>query len=273
MKHMMLPQKAMEIRRSILKMIFNAGSGHVDSSFSAVEILVVLYYTILRIRPDEPNWEDRDRFILSKGHAVPAVYAILSDLGFFPSSDLTTLRKITSHLQGHPSLETPGIDVATGSLGQGLSIGCGIAYANERLSSDPKRRVYVLLGDGELNEGQIWEAAMLAAHFELNSLTAIIDCNGLQYTGSTSEVMNSAPLAQKFEAFGWNVLPVDGHSFDELHHAFVQAERYSSPTTILAQTIKGKGVSFMENNLEWHGKAPSRAEYEKALEELSVAEQ
>lgn len=268
MDNSQLEEKARNIRLSVLDMVFTAGSGHIDSSFSAVEILVALYYRFLKFRQDEPAWAQRDRFILSKGHAAPVLYAILADLGFFPQSDLSKLRDVASHLQGHPSLETPGIDSATGSLGQGLSIACGIAFANERIHRDPSRQVYALLSDGELNEGQIWEAAMMAAHFRLRNLTAIVDCNGLQYTGATSVVMSTEPLRAKFEAFRWEVLVVNGHSIVELCQALARCADATGPTMILAKTVKGKGVSFMENNLEWHGKVPTPEKYRAARMEL-----
>jgi len=267
-----LETKSREIRNLILDMVYNAGSGHIDSSFSTVEILVTLYYKFIHYKADDPNWPERDYLILSKGHAAPTLYAILSDLGFFPKEELNKLRSIQSYLQGHPTRSTPGVETATGSLGQGLSIACGISFANKFLHKK-SNRTYVVLSDGELNEGQIWEAAMMASHYRLRNLIAIVDCNGLQYTGATTSVMNTEPLAQKFGSFGWEVISLDGHSIEGLSNAInhaIQDQERICPYIIIAKTIKGKGVSFMENNLEWHGKVPNEELYNQAKKELKV---
>jgi len=264
-----LQAMAKTLRRHIIEMTSAAASGHPGGSLSAVEILTTLYFRVLRYRPAEPQWPDRDRFILSKGHAAPLLYSVLAEVGCLSTEEICTLRKIDSRLQGHPDkLCTPGLEATSGSLGQGLSIGIGIALAG-RLDAKGYR-VYVLLGDGECDEGQVWEAAMAAAHYKLDHLVGIVDHNGLQIDGWNKDVMNLEPLPDKWRSFGWNVIEVDGHDFTQIRAALEQAERVKGqPTMIIAHTIKGKGVSFMENNVDFHGKAPTREEAEKALRELA----
>jgi len=259
-----LENKAKRIRRHIIKMIAEAGSGHPGGSLSATEIITVLFFNKMRYKADDPKWGDRDRFVLSKGHAAPALYAALAEAGFFSVDELKNLRKINSILQGHPSIITPGVEICSGSLGQGLSVANGMALAGK---IDKKNYyVYVLLGDGEVQEGQIWEAAMTAAHYKLDNLTAVLDRNGLQIDGKTEDVMGLEPLADKWRAFGWDVVEVNGHSFEELINAM--NKKSEKPKMIIARTIKGKGVSFMENNVDFHGKAPTKEEAEIALKEL-----
>lgn len=263
-----LNMKAREIRRSILIMTTKAGSGHPGGSLSAADIIAALYFHHLRYDAKNPKWEDRDRFVLSKGHACPAVYAALAEAGFFPKEALWTLRKMGSILQGHPDMTiTPGIEASTGNLGQGLSFGIGMALAG-RLDRKGYR-VYVLLGDGELDEGQVWEAAMATTHFKIDSLTAIVDVNGMQLDGFTKDIMSLEPLAQKWEAFGWHVLEIDGHNMRQILDALDMAERVrDKPTVIIAHTIKGKGVSFMESQVYYHGKSLTEESLPRALAEL-----
>ncbi len=263
-----LEKKARVIRSDIIRMVAEAGSGHPGGSLSAAEIVTVLYFHVMRIRPDEPDWPDRDRFVLSKGHAAPLLYAVLAERGYFPAEELITLRKLGSRLQGHPAFgKLPGIEASTGSLGQGLSISLGIALAGKIDHRD--YRVYALLGDGENEEGQVWEAAMAAAHYRVDNLTAILDYNGLQIDGPVADVLSPLPLPEKWRSFGWEVREVDGHSFEELLAAFEWAKGvHDRPSMIIAKTVKGKGVSFMENAVDWHGKAPDREQAEKALAEL-----
>ena len=259
---------ALELRRSILRTITAGGSGHPGGSLSAVEILVALYYRVLNHDPNNPAAPERDRFILSKGHIVPALYAVLADWGYIHPNELTTLRKIGSRLQGHSHIMTPGIEMSGGSLGQGLSFAIGTALA-ARLDQR-NYRVYALLGDGECDEGQIWEAAMSAAHHGVTNLTAIIDRNRIQNDRFTSETMELEPLADKWRSFSWNTLEVNGHAVEELLGALGKAIACTTqPTIIIAQTVKGKGVSFMENNPAFHGKAPTPEQLEQALQELS----
>jgi transketolase len=262
------PEAARQMRIDILDMVFRASSGHIDSSFSIVEILTALYGSVLRVRPSEPNWPQRDRLVLSKGHAAPALYAALSLRGFFARAELWSLRTSASPLQGHPRLSTPGVDAPTGSLGQGLSIAAGMAYAAERLRRYAATRVFAVLSDGELNEGQTWEAIMFAGHQKLASLYMIIDLNGLQYSGTTTEVLNITDLLSAIKAFGWAVMEADGHSIAQLRESLQECAE--APKAIIARTIKGKGVSFFENNLAWHGKVPTRAEYLSARAELTA---
>jgi transketolase len=259
---------AKRLRRHIITMTGKAGSGHPGGSLSSVEIVTALYWKVLRHRPAAPQWADRDRFILSKGHAAPVLYAALAECGYFPVAELATLRQLGSRLQGHTDrTTTPGVEMSSGSLGQGLSFAIGVALAG-RLNSQGYR-VYALLGDGECDEGQVWEGAMAAAHFKLDSLTAIVDNNGLQISGCNCDVMNLEPLNQKWAAFGWHVIEADGHDFTQLFHAFSKAKMVKGqPAVIIAHTIKGKGVSFMENNVDFHGKAPNAAEVAIALKEL-----
>lgn len=263
-----LAKKAKLLRQHVVKMIGQAGSGHPGGSLSAIEIITSLFFHFLRYNPQDPKWPDRDRFILSKGHAAPALYAALAEAGFFPTEELSTLRRIDSRLQGHTDMNfTPGVEMSAGALGQGLSFGIGTALAG-RLDNRPYR-VYVLLGDGECDEGQVWEAAMAAPHFKLGNLTAIVDHNKQQIGGWTQEVMNLGSLYEKWRSFGWRVKEVDGHSFKELLAAFEEASSIKEkPTCIIAHTIKGKGVSFMENNPEFHGRAPNPEELKQALQEL-----
>ncbi len=259
---------ARRLRRHIITMIGKAGSGHPGGSLSAVEILTVLYFKVLRHKPSDPCWPDRDRFILSKGHAAPLLYATLAECGYFPRDELSTLRQLGSRLQGHTDRTlTPGVEMSAGALGQGLSFAIGVALAGRLGLQD--YRVYVLLGDGECDEGQVWEAGMAAAHFKLDNLVAIVDNNGLQIDGWNREVMNLEPLNRKWEAFGWYVIEVDGHDLAQLSGAFDRAKQVKGqPVVIIAHTVKGKGVSFMENNPDFHGKAPDAGEVEIALREL-----
>ena len=259
---------AKKLRRHIITMTGKAGSGHPGGSLSAVEIVTALYFGLLRHKPSDPQWADRDRFILSKGHAAPLLYAALAECGYLPIDELITLRQLDSRLQGHTDRTvTPGVEMSAGALGQGLSFAIGVALGG-RLNSQ-KYRVYVLLGDGECDEGQVWEGAMAAAHYKVDNLVAIVDNNGLQIDGWNRDVMNLDPFNQKWQAFGWHVIEVDGHDLAQLIDAFNQAKLIKGqPTVIIAHTIKGKGVSFMENNADFHGKAPTAAEVEIALKEL-----
>ncbi|MFC2011058.1 transketolase [Chloroflexota bacterium] len=260
---------AKRLRRHVVSMIGKAGSGHPGGSLSAVEIVTALYFGQLRHNPQDPQWSDRDRFILSKGHAAPLLYAVLAEGGYFPVEELSTLRQLDSRLQGHTDrTATPGVEMSAGSLGQGLSFATGVALAG-RLNSQ-EYMVYVLLGDGECDEGQVWEAAMAAAHFKVDNLVAIVDNNGLQIDGWNRDVMNLDPFNKKWQAFGWHVIEVDGHDLAQLIEAFGQTRMIKGkPTVIIAHTVKGKGVSFMENNADFHGKAPTTVEMEIALKELA----
>lgn len=263
-----LPPMAKKLRRHIITMITTAGSGHPGGSLSAVEIITTLYFKVMRHSPANPDWHDRDRFILSKGHAAPLLYAALAESGYIPVEELSTLRKLGSRLQGHTdSTATPGVEMSAGALGQGLSFGIGIALAARLNTQD--YRVYVLLGGGECDEGQVWEAAMAAAQFKLDNLVAIIDHNELQIDGWNREVMNIEPLPEKWRSFGWYVIEINGHDFTQILSALEEAQTITGqPTVIIAHTIKGKGVSFMENNVDFHGKAPTPEEAERALKEL-----
>jgi len=267
-----LKLKASKIRKHIVKMITKAKSGHPGGSLSAVEIVTALYFKVMRHDPKNPKWEDRDRFILSKGHATPLLYSILAESGYFGVEELLTLRKFGSRLQGHPDMKRlPGVEISTGSLGQGLSVGNGMAIAGKLNKKD--YRVYVLLGDGECQEGQIWEAAISASHYKLDNLTAIVDYNKLQIDGPVEKVMNISPLTDKWRAFGWHVIEINGHNFEEILEAFEEAKKTKNrPTVIVAHTIKGKGISFMENVVDFHGKAPTEAQMIQALEELEKEE-
>lgn len=257
-------------RRLIVEMTCAAKSGHPGGSLSAVEILASLYFRIMRVDPENPGWPDRDRFVLSKGHASPVLYSVLALRGYFPEEELMGFRKIDSMLQGHPDMKgTPGVDMSTGSLGQGLAVANGMAMAGKLDGKD--YRVYVLLGDGEVQEGMVWEAAMAAAHYKLDNLTAFLDHNGLQIDGANSQVMGVEPLRDKWTAFGWNVIEIDGHSYGEIIDAADEARRVKGkPTIVIAKTIKGKGISYMENAVDWHGKAPSREQADAAIKELEV---
>ena len=263
-----LEETAREIRIDILKMLHEAQSGHTGGSLSAAEIVTALYFEQMKHRPKDPQWKERDRFVLSKGHAAPLLYAALAKSGYFDTKELMSLRKLKSNLQGHPDMrKTPGVEVCTGSLGQGLSMANGMAMAN-RLDGT-QSRVYVLLGDGESQEGQVWEAAMTAAHYRLDNLCAILDKNGLQIDGTTRDIMNIEPLPEKWRAFNWNVITINGHDFREILTAFANAREIKhQPTIIIAETIKGKGVSIFENKVKYHGTAPTDDELKLALKEL-----
>ncbi len=265
-----LKKKARNIRKDILIMLANAGSGHTGGSLSAADIVTVLYYSKMKHDPRNPRWPERDRFILSKGHAAPLLYAVLADCGYFDKKELMTLRKLGSRLQGHPDCKVlPGVEMSTGSLGQGLSVGNGLAMAGKLNNSN--YRVYVLLGDGENQEGQIWEAAMTASHYRLDNLCAILDRNGLQIDGQVEEIMSIEPIVDKWTAFGWAVLEIDGHDMRQILDAFDKAEDMKGrPTMIIAHTIKGKGVSFFEGKVAYHGIAPTKEELERALVELEA---
>ncbi|ERT34930.1 MULTISPECIES: transketolase [Fusobacterium] len=264
-----LKEKAKEIRRSIVSMITEAKSGHPGGSLSATDILTALYFSEMNIDPANPKMEGRDRFVLSKGHAAPAIYATLAEKGYFSKDELMTLRKFGSRLQGHPDMKKlPGIEISTGSLGQGLSVANGMAL-NAKMFNE-NYRTYVILGDGEIQEGQIWEAAMTAAHYKLDNLCTFLDNNNLQIDGNVSEIMGVEPLDKKWEAFGWNVIKIDGHDFEQILSALDKArECKDKPTMVIAKTIKGKGVSFMENVCGFHGVAPTLEELERALAELA----
>jgi transketolase len=259
---------ACKVRRGIIDGVFHAKAGHPGGSLSSAELYTYLYFQEMRIDPAEPKAPARDRFVLSKGHAAPGLYSALAYRGFFPVEELKTLRHLGSRLQGHPSMTaTPGVDMSTGSLGQGISTAAGMAKAAKLQGQDIN--VYTLLGDGELAEGQVWEAAMFSAHYKLDNLCVIVDLNGLQIDGATKDVMDSSPVDDKFESFGFEAVTVDGHSFEELGAAFEQfRQTEGKPFAIIMKTTKGKGVSFMENKAEWHGKAPNAEEYEIAVKEL-----
>lgn len=263
-----LEKTARQIRRDILAMTHAAKSGHPGGSLSACDLAVALYFGVLRHDPRNPSWEGRDHVLFSKGHVAPLQYACLARAGYFDLSHLQTLRKLGSILQGHPNMhKTPGVEVSSGSLGQGLSVatGLGLGIRMRRAAN----RVYCILGDGELQEGQVWEAAMSAAHFKLDNLCAIVDFNGVQLDGPVADIMGVAPLADKWRAFGWHVIEIDGHDFRQILAAYAEAEKTKGrPTAIIAHTVKGKGVSFMENRAEWHGKAPNDDELRAALAEL-----
>ena len=253
-----------------LQCVHDAASGHPGGSLSCMDILTVLYFGVMRIDPEAPKAPNRDRFVMSKGHCTPALYSVLAMRGYFPEAQLKLFRSIEGHFSGHPDMvNVPGVDMSTGSLGQGISAAVGMAIAGKLDKKD--YRVYSILGDGEIEEGQTWEAAMAAAKFQLDNLCAVVDVNGLQIDGKTSDVMPSEPLDKKYEAFGWHVIKIDGHNYDEIIAAFKEAETIKGkPTMILAKTVKGKGVSFMENNAGWHGKAPSDEEYDQAVSELNA---
>jgi transketolase len=257
------------MRRDILNMIFKANSGHPGGSLSAVEMIVALYWRIMKHKPGEPHWPDRDRFILSKGHAAPVLYAALAECGYFPKEALATLRQTGSILQGHTErTHTPGVEMSSGSLGQGLSVAVGAALAG-RLDNAPWR-VYCMISDSECQEGQTWEAITAGGNYKVDNLTVLVDNNGVQLSGFDKDIMNVEPLHQKFDGFGWNVIEIDGHNIDQVLHAIKISQTFKGkPTIIIAHTVKGKGVSFMENNVEFHGKAPNAEQLEKALKELA----
>ncbi len=266
MKNTML--YAYKARRHAIEGIYNAKAGHPGGSLSIADILAVLYFEKMNIDPKNPKDENRDRFVLSKGHCAPSLYGILAERGYFPIEDCKTLRKIDSYLQGHPDMKgIPGVDMSTGSLGQGISAANGMALSAKL--DNKGYRVYTILGDGEIEEGQVWEAAMFAAHYKLDNLTAFVDYNGLQIDGDISEVMNSNPIDEKFRAFNWHVIKIDAHNYDEIRQAIEEAKNTKGkPTVIIAKSVKGKGVSYMENQASWHGAAPNIEQYEIAIKEL-----
>ena len=263
--------KACKARMGIIEGVFNAKSGHPGGSLSCVDIITYLYFNHMNVDPQNPKDENRDRFVLSKGHAAPALYAVLANKGYFPVDELKTLRKSDSMLQGHPSIKyTPGVDMCTGSLGQGISAACGMALGAKL--SGKSFRVFTVLGDGEIQEGQVWEAAMYASAKGLDNLVAVVDNNGLQIDGTIAEVNSPYPIAEKFKSFGWNVIEICAHSFDEIEAAFSAAAEFKGkPSVIVANSVKGKGVSFMENQVSWHGSAPNAEQYEQAMAELTKA--
>ena len=267
-----LKKTANNIRLGIIEGVYNAGCGHPGGSLSIADILAYLYFKEMNVDPKNPKLEGRDRFVLSKGHTAPALYATLAERGFIPKEDLKTLRKTDSYLQGHPDMKgTPGVDMTTGSLGLGFSAACGMALSGKVYGND--YRVFAILGDGESEEGQVWEAAMFAAHYKLDNLTCVLDWNGLQIDGPVAEVMNPTPLDEKFRAFGWHVISISAHDFDEIEAAFNEARTVvGKPTMIIAKSVKGKGVSYMENECAWHGQAPKEDLYKVALADLLAIE-
>ena len=271
MNQLELKQIANEVRKGIVTAVHSAKSGHPGGSLSAADILTYLYFEEMNIDPKNPQMEERDRFVLSKGHVAPALYSVLANRGYFPVEDLKTLRKVGSYLQGHPDKKgTPGVDMSSGSLGQGISVAVGMALSAKLQNRD--YRVYTLLGDGEIQEGQVWEAAMFAGHKNLDNLVVIVDNNGLQIDGSIDDVCSPYPIDEKFKAFNFNVINIDAHNFDQIADALNKAkETKGMPTAIIAKSVKGKGVSFMENKAEWHGSAPNDEKYEIAMEELKKA--
>lgn len=268
MQKVRLEKVANNIRQNIIKMVYEAGSGHIGGSFSATEIMTCLYGSEMKLDPKNPQWEDRDRFVLSKGHTTPVYYSTLAEFGFFPEEELSGFRRLGSCLQGHPDRKhIPGVDMSSGSLGQGISAAVGMALSGKLSKSD--FRVYTLLGDGELQEGQVWEAFMLAAHRQLDNLVVIIDNNDLQGDGHLNEVNSPYPIDEKLKAFQFHVQTIDGHNIPEILEAFAKARQHKgSPSAIIAKTVKGKGVSFMEHDAGWHGKIPNEEEYVQAMQEL-----
>lgn len=256
------------VRKNALTAVYSAASGHPGGSLSVADILTLLYFEVMNINPENPKDPDRDRLVLSKGHTAPALYSVLAQRGYFPVDDLKTFRSIGSYLQGHPDMKgVPGVDMSTGSLGQGISAAGGMALAAKLDNKD--YRVYSILGDGEIEEGQVWEQAMFASHYKLDNLTIFVDFNGLQIDGNVCDVLNPTPIDKKFEAFGWNVICCDGHNFSELYDAIEKAKNTKGkPTAVIMKTVKGKNVSFMENEAGWHGQAPNQEQYEKAILEL-----
>lgn len=261
---------ANKVRKHALTAVYNAQSGHPGGSLSVADVLTLLYFEVMNIDPKNPKMEDRDRFVLSKGHTAPAIYGTLAERGYFPVEDIPTFRNVKSYLQGHPDMnKVPGVDMSTGSLGQGVSVAGGMALAAKLDKKD--YRVYSVLGDGELEEGQVWEQAMFAAHYKLDNFTIFVDNNGLQIDGDISKVMNPNPIDAKFEAFGWNVLHVSAHDFIELYGAIEEAKNCKGkPTAIIMKSVKGKNVSFMENQASWHGTAPNEEQYNQAIAELDA---
>ena len=265
-----LQKTACNVRMGVIKATHGAKAGHPGGSLSAADMFTYLYFKEMNIDPANPKWEERDRFVLSKGHTAPGLYSALAHRGFFPVEDLPTLRHIDSYLQGHPNMNTvPGVDMSTGSLGQGISCAAGMALGLKHQGKPG--RVYTLLGDGEIQEGQVWEACMLAAHYKLDNFVVIVDNNGLQIDGAVDKVLSPYPIVDKLEAFGFDVSAIDGHDFDQIEAALEKAKTVKGkPSAIVMKTVKGKNVSFMENNAGWHGKAPNDAEYEQALSELNA---
>ena len=272
-KQLQLKKTANKVRQGIIEAVYNAKCGHPGGSLSIADILTYLYFVEMKVDPKNPKDENRDRFVLSKGHTAPGLYATLAERGFFPVEELRTLRKTASRLQGHPDMKgVPGVDMSTGSLGLGFSTACGMALS-AKVSGD-SYRVYTVLGDGESEEGQVWEAAMFASHYKLDNLVAILDLNGLQIDGPITEVMNPTPHDEKFRAFGWHVILADAHDFDSLEAAFNEAKEVKGkPTAIIARSVKGKGVSYMENSCEWHGQAPKEDLYKVAVADLQKIEE
>ncbi len=270
-KKLKLKKIAVNVRKGVIEGTFNAKSGHPGGSLSIADIVTYLYFAKMNVNPEKPDCEDRDRFVLSKGHTAPALYAALAHRGFFPVELIKTLRKPDSILQGHPSMRyTPGVDMSTGSLGQGISVAAGMALAGKLKGKDYK--VYTILGDGEIEEGQVWEAAMFAGNRKLDNLVAVVDYNNLQIDGSLDEVNSPYPIKEKFEAFNWNVIEINGHCFDQIEEAFNKADECKGkPTCIVSKSVKGKGVSFMEDKCDWHGSAPNAEQYATAMAELDAA--
>lgn len=264
-----LEMTAVKVRMGVIEGTFNAKSGHPGGSLSISDLLTYLYSVKMNVNPADPDMKERDRLILSKGHCAPALYSVLAEKGYFPKEELKSLRHIGALLQGHPCIHIPGVDMSSGSLGQGISVACGMALAGKIDNADYK--VYTILGDGEIEEGQVWEAAMFAAHYQLDNLVAIVDNNGLQIDGKITEVCSPEPITDKFAAFGWHVITMDAHDFDSIEKAFDEAEKISGkPVVIVQKSVKGKGVSFMEDKCSWHGTAPSKEQYDQAMAELNA---
>ena len=266
-----LQKIACKVRMGIIEGVYNAKSGHPGGSLSIADLLTYLYFVKMKIDPQNPKMEDRDRLVLSKGHCAPGLYSALAQRGYFPVDELKTLRHIGSRLQGHPDMKhIPGVDMSSGSLGQGISAACGMALSGKL--SNQSYRVYAILGDGEIEEGQVWEAAMFAAHKKLDNLVAIVDSNGLQIDGTVAEVNSPEPITDKFAAFGFHVITMDAHDFNDIERAFAEAEQVTGkPVAIIQKSVKGKGVSFMDNQVSWHGSAPNKEQYEQAMAELNAA--
>lgn len=265
-----LQKKACKARMGVIEGTYNAKSGHPGGSLSICDTLTYLYFNRMNVDPKNPEAEDRDRFVLSKGHTAPALYAVLALKGFFHEDELKSLRHIGAMLQGHPCIHTPGVDMSSGSLGQGISAACGMALSGKLSGKDYK--VYTILGDGEIEEGQVWEAAMFASHYKLGNLIAIVDNNGLQIDGAITEVCSPEPITDKFAAFGWHVITMDAHDLDDIDRAFKEADTVTDkPVAIIQKSVKGKGVSFMENQVGWHGTAPNKEQYDQAMSELKAA--
>ncbi len=260
---------ACKVRLGIIEGVFNAKSGHPGGSLSIADLLTYLYFAKMNVYPDKPDEPERDRFVLSKGHTAPALYSVLAEKGFFDKSELKSLRHIGAMLQGHPCITIPGVDMSSGSLGQGISAACGMALSGK--ISNNTYKVYTVLGDGEIEEGQVWEAAMFAAHYKLDNLVAVVDNNGLQIDGKISDVMSPYPIKEKFEAFGWHAIEMNAHDFDSIEAAFAEADTVKGqPVVIIQKSVKGKGVSYMENQVGWHGTAPNAEQYEQAVNELNA---